>query len=164
MFELYPDKLHVGRRTLKTGLAAGLCVLLFYLLGRESPALACLAAVFSLRADLNASLYFGVRRVLGNLLGGVMAVLLIAVKQVTGPHLLVDFLGIFLSVILFITLCNVLGIAEGIVGGMAAFFIIYFNVTPTDSVVYALDRVLDTLIGALVATAVNLVFPPKSIE
>lgn len=164
MFKLYPDRVYAGRRTAKTGAATAICVLLFHLLDRGSPALACLGAVFSLRNDVGASLYFGIRRVLANLLGGTMAVLLIIVKQASGLNFVVDFFGIFFFVILFIVLCNVLGISEGIIGGLAAFFIIYFNVTPSDSIPYAMNRVLDTLIGAAVATMINWMLPPKKAQ
>lgn len=161
MFEWYPEKWRVGKRTVKTGVAAGLCVLLFHLLNRGTPALACIAAVFSLRSDVNTSLYYGARRVMGTLLGGILSVLLVIIKQATGYTFFVDVFGIALFVIIFIVLSNVFNTTEGIIGGVAAFFIIYFNISPSNSIGYAFNRVLDTLIGASVAAGVNAISPPK---
>lgn len=49
-------RFRLGMRTLKTAIAVMLCILLFQFSHRGSPMIACLAAVFSLRQDLNTSL------------------------------------------------------------------------------------------------------------
>ena len=51
-------RFRLGMRTLKTAIAVMLCILLFQFFHRGSPMIACLAAVFSLRQDLNTSLSF----------------------------------------------------------------------------------------------------------
>ena len=48
----------------KTAIAVMLCILLFQFFHRGSPMIACLAAVFSLRQDLNTSLSFGKSRII----------------------------------------------------------------------------------------------------
>lgn len=163
MFELRPEKLRVGMRTLKTSLSAGICIILFHFLGRGSPMLACLGAVFALRGDTSTSFYFGIRRVLVTLLAGLLAILLVWIKQMAPAHFfLVDLLGVMLIIVVFIVLCNFLDLSQAIVGGIAAFLVIYFNTPVTENITYTVQRLLDTLIGTLVAVGVNWLFPRKA--
>lgn len=161
MLKLNLEKWQPGQRVAKSGVAAGICVLLFYLMERGSPALACLGAVFAVRSNVDASIYFGLRRILATLLGGVLAVLLIALKQATSLSFIMDFLGIMFFVALFIVMCNVFDLSEGIIGGLAAFFFIYFEIAPSESFIDAFDRVMDTLIGSGVAVILNILVPSK---
>lgn len=164
VLKLNPNKLTIGRRNLKTSLAAGICILLFRLLQRGSPMLACLATVFALREDSARSFHFGIRRVGATLLAAILALSLVYTKQVTGWTFSVDLFGVMIAIVLFIMLCNFLDLSPAIVGGMAAFFVIYFNTASHESFLYASQRVLDTFIGSLVAIGVNLVFPPKGLK
>ena len=68
-------RFRLGMRTIKTALAVMLCILLFHVTDRGSPLIAALAAVFSLRQDLTTSISFGRSRVLGNSLGGLLALI-----------------------------------------------------------------------------------------
>lgn len=68
-------RFRLGMRTIKTALAVMLCILLFHVTDRGSPLIAALAAVFSLRHDLTTSISFGRSRVLGNSLGGLLALI-----------------------------------------------------------------------------------------
>ena len=74
-------RFRLGMRTLKTAIAVMLCILLFQFSHRGSPMIACLAAVFSLRQDLNTSLSFGKSRIIGNTLGGFLALLYVLAQD-----------------------------------------------------------------------------------
>lgn len=62
-------------RTLKSGLAVFLVILLFHLLKWDGIQIAALSAVFSLREDFGKSVHFGSSRVLSNSIGGFYALL-----------------------------------------------------------------------------------------
>jgi len=156
----------VGMRTFKTGLAVGLCILLFHLLDREPPMIAALAAVFGLREDWQTSLRFGKTRIFGNSIGAIFAAVLILLQQFIGWHFFIELIGVPLGVILIIVFCDRINYNAGIVGASAAFLIIYFSIPTDETVLYALARVLDTFIGTFIAILVNRLIPggPKSLD
>ena len=65
-----PKKFKLGLRTLKSGIAVFLVILLFKLVGWQGVNIAALTAVFSLREDFDKSVHFGASRILGNSIGG----------------------------------------------------------------------------------------------
>ena len=69
------QKFKLGMRTLKSGLAVFLVILLFRLLKWDGIQIAALSAVFSLREDFGKSVHFGSSRVLSNSIGGFYALL-----------------------------------------------------------------------------------------
>ena len=149
----------IGMRTLKTGLAVGLCILLFHLLDREPPMIAALAAVFGLREDWQTSLKFGKTRIFGNSIGAMFAAVLVLLQQFFGWAFLVELIGVPLGIILIIVFCDRINYNSGIIGASAAFLIIYFSIPTDETVFYALARVLDTFIGTFIAIAVNRLIP-----
>ncbi|CZQ99134.1 Hypothetical protein Tpal_2330 [Trichococcus palustris] len=153
------DKLHIGMRTVKSSVSVGLCVLLFKLLDRGSPMLAGLAAIFALREDWKRSAHFGIRRVGGNAIAGGFAIALIAIKSSLGLGFIADFFGTVIFFILLITTLNVLTMSDVIVGASATFLVVYFNIENDQTISYAVQRVLDTLIGSLIALSVNFILP-----
>lgn len=164
MFDLDTNKLKTSRRTIKTSLAVGICILLFHLFGRGTPMLACLAAVFAMREDTSTTFYFGIRRVLASILAGFLAVLLASLKLDIEWKFLIDLFGVMFAVIIFIALCNFFDLSEAIIGGLAAFLIIYFNIPANENIVYATQLFLDTLIGILIATGVDWMFHQRTIH
>ena len=149
----------IGMRTLKTGIAVGLCILLFHLLDREPPMIAALAAVFGLREDWQTSLKFGKTRILGNSIGAIFAAMLVVIQQFAGWPFWIELIGVPLGVILIIVFCDHTNYNAGIIGANAAFLIIYFTIPTDETVIYALARVLDTFIGTFIAILVNRVIP-----
>lgn len=149
----------IGMRTLKTGLAVGLCILLFHFLDREPPIIAALAAVFGLREDWQTSLKFGKTRILGNSIGAIFAAFLVLFQQFMGWPFFVELIGVPLGIILIIVFCDRTNYNSGIVGATAAFLIIYFTIPTNETVIYALARVLDTFIGTFIAILVNRLIP-----
>lgn len=159
MIRLDTDKLRVGMRTIKTSVSVGLCVLLFELLDRGSPMLAGLAAIFGLREDWKKSAHFGVRRVGGNSIAGGLAISLIVIKSSLDMDFIVDFFGTIIFIIILITALNTLTMSDVIVGASATFLVVYFNIENDQTISYAIQRVLDTLIGSVIALGVNFILP-----
>ncbi|CZQ84480.1 FUSC family protein [Trichococcus ilyis] len=159
MLHLDKEKFRVGMRTTKSGIAVGLCVLLFKLLDRGSPMLAGLAAVFALREDCKQSFHHGIRRVGGNTVAGILGVTLIAVKDLLGLDFSVDLFGTIIAIIILITVCNILDLSTAIVGATATFLVVFYNIEDTEKVAYAVQRVLDTVIGTSIAIGVNHLLP-----
>ena len=131
-------RFRLGMRTLKTAIAVMLCILLFQFFHRGSPMIACLAAVFSLRQDLNTSLSFGKSRIIGNTLGGFLALLYVLAQDYFPNQHLVELLLLPLLVIIVIV------VSDGINNNA--------------------ERVLDTFIGTFIAIGLNVFLQPKPAE
>lgn len=145
----------VGMRTFKTALSVWICLILFYLMNQRTPMIAAIAAVVVLKESPKTSLTSAKHRVMGNFLGALTALLLTILAETIHHELLIQLVGIPIGVIFLITISNVLNYKTGIVGGVAAFFVTYFSTPYNGPIVYAANRVIDTLIGALIAISVN---------
>lgn len=148
----------IGMRTIKTGIAVALCMLLFHYTNRGTPALAALAAVFSLRENWRTSFDFGKTRIFGNAVGALIATLLVLIQQFTGYSFVIELFGVAIGQMLVIIICDRLNYHEGIIGGTATYMITYFTIPAGATHLYALNRVFDTVIGSMIAILVNIVF------
>lgn len=155
-FRFDKSKFKIGMRTAKTGMAVFLVLLIFHLFGWQGTQIAALTAVFSLRQDFNQSVSFGASRVLGNTIGGLLAILFYLVSDWFGGHYLVTlFLVPFLTmmtIVFNVAFNNV----SGIIGATSAFLLITLAPPgPGRASFYVLSRVLQTFVGVLVAIIVN---------
>ncbi|AMB99044.1 hypothetical protein AWM75_03080 [Aerococcus urinaehominis] len=153
------SKFHIGMRTFKTGLSIFLIAFLYNYISYGSPQIAGLGAVFSQRANLRHTAKFGLFRSTATSFGALSAL----VTALALDHLpnwpLLSALAPGLGIIMTIVLCNAFIQSEAIVGGAATFLIIFFNIPEQNQVSYALLRVLDTFVGALIASLVELCLP-----
>ena len=153
----------VGMRTFKTAVAVGLTLTLFELLHRQPAYLAALSAVFTLRTEHETTLTYGKIRIFGNTLGVVIAMFVVQVGVwLWLPASVLRIFGSIVGIILVIVLCNAFIGSASIINCSATFFVVLLN-TPTDNILnYGGNRILDTIIGAMIAIIVNRVLPsPK---
>lgn len=149
---------HIGLRTTKTAIASIVCVLLFHLLNRGSPMLAVLSTVFSLRTDHNETWKFGKSRLFGNIFGGLVAITFIFLRSKMLLPQLSDLIFTPIGIVVIILFCNRFN-ENGIINSTATFLVVFFNVEASQNIEYATQRVLDTLIGAIIAVAINYTLP-----
>ncbi|WP_159721810.1 FUSC family protein [Enterococcus sp. CSURQ0835] len=157
-------RFRIGMRTGKTALSVLICILLFHIADRGTPLIAALSAVFSLRQDLNTSVSFGRSRVLGNSIGGGFAMLYFYVQSVFHNSFYVELLLLPVMVALVIIISDGIGNNTGIVSAIATMLMISFSIPAGESSWYALNRVLDTFIGTIVAISLNGAITPKTDE
>ena len=151
---------HIGMRNLKTAIAAALCALMYYFWGR-SPAFACVGAIFGMGSNLTDSKRHGGNRLFGTVIGGLLGLALFRVYLIFHPeggHSLLLVPLVFVGTVLLIVLCQIFW-PGGVQPGGVVLCIILFN-TPVESYVsYALNRILDTGVGVVMALVVNSLFP-----
>lgn len=145
----------IGMRTFKTALSVWITLVLFYFMNERTPMIAALAAVVVLKESPKSSLTSGKHRVMGNFLGALTALMLIVVKQLVQHDVLVELFGAPFAVIFMIVACNKLNYKTGTIGGIAAFFMTYFSAPDIQPILYAANRLIDTLIGSLIAICIN---------
>ena len=74
-YKFVKSKFRLGMRTMKTGIAVFIVLLIFGMFGWKGLQIGALTAVFSLREDFDKSVHFGTSRILGNSVGGFYALL-----------------------------------------------------------------------------------------
>ncbi|WP_207696351.1 hypothetical protein DOK67_0002925 [Enterococcus sp. DIV0212c] len=154
----------LGMRTLKTALAVMLCIILFKVFDRGAPMIAALAAVFSLRQDLTTSLTFGKSRILGNTLGGGLAIVYFLVKDLFSNDFLVELFLLPFLVIVVIVVSDGMNNNSGIISAIATLLLISLSIPQGESFYFALSRVIDTFIGTFIGIGLNFFIRPKPIE
>lgn len=156
MYRFDPKKFKIGMRTLKSGIAVFLVVLLFWLVGKpDGIQIAALAAVFSLREDFDKSIHFGTSRILSNSIGGFYALLFFLLKAWLGPTFWVMLIFVPIFTMLTIMTNVAMNNAAGVISGVATLLIIALSIGGGDSIAYALTRVFETFIGVFLAILVN---------
>ncbi|ALS03299.1 hypothetical protein ATZ33_07510 [Enterococcus silesiacus] len=148
-------------RTFKTGLSVFFCILVSMLLKRETYVVAAITTVFTLREDMENTVRYGKHRIIGNVMGALMSVVVIAVFNLLGRTELVQLIFIPVIITLMIALLASLGYHEGTVGACATLLTIVFMIPADRSYGYAFARVVDSFIGMGIALLVNYFIPLK---
>ncbi|MDD3193214.1 MAG: aromatic acid exporter family protein [Oscillospiraceae bacterium] len=153
-----------GQRSIKTALAATLIALIYVFAGRN-PTFACIGVIFGLGSDLDNSWLNGGNRLIGTVIGGFLGIGLFWLEHQIFPEgnyffrLPILFLGI-MALVAISVLFHWPGAVQP---GGVVLCIILFN-TPAHHIAYALDRMLDTGIGVVVALAINLILPRERLD
>lgn len=145
----------LGMRTIKTGIAVLICVFIYHFFDRQYTMIAALSAVFALREDISSTFTFGKSRILGNTLGAIGAIIFAVSMQLFHYNFVIELFLIPLLVIGIIVLFDGLNYNSGIIGAVATLLIIIYMIPRDQSVLYAFWRMLDTVIGVVVAIIVN---------
>lgn len=117
--------------------------------------IACLSAVFAMRQDVNTTLSFGTSRIVGNLIGGLLGIIYFLLAKEFNHAFIFDLFAIPFLVMILIVLADAFKINTGIIGACATLLMIIFTINENHSFIYALDRVLDTIIGTIIAIITN---------
>ncbi|MBS0949689.1 FUSC family protein [Weissella minor] len=153
-----------GLRTLKTGISVMILVIIFLLLDRGNPMIACLSAVFSLRQDFETTIQFGKSRVIANAFGGAFAMVYSLSLMATNHAYWVQILVLPFLLMMLIATNDAINNNSGIIGASAAFLMICFTIPADGDYLYAVARVIDTFIGMAVAILMNVGVHPIHFE
>lgn len=154
-YRFNPKAFKLGMRTLKSGIAVFLVILLFGFFSRQGAQIAALTAVFSLREDFDKSVHFGTSRILGNSIGGFYAMLFFLLDQLFHQHFLVTLLVVPICVMLTIMTNVAMNNKAGIIGGVSALLIITLSIPSGNAIQYVFVRVFETFVGVFIAIIVN---------
>ena len=154
----------VGMRNVKTALAAAFCALAYYFVGR-SPAFACIGAIFGMGSDMEDSRKNGGNRLFGTLIGGLLSIAVFWVYlhfYPQGGHSMLLAVLLCIATVILILLCQYFWPGGVQPGGVVLCIVLYS--TPVETYVsYALNRILDTTIGVIVALLVNYFLPRERV-
>lgn len=146
----------IGMRTIKSGIAVMLCVLIGSSL-LENVVYAAMACVVSMQNTVKGSLKEGLGRVKGTAIGGIVGFIFLLISP--GNPILAG-----LGVMIIIYSQNVLKLNSLVVSCMT-FFIIHLGKVEGSAAWYSISRVLDTSIGVVIGVLVNyLIVRPDYLE
>lgn len=151
-------RIRLGKRTLKTALAVILSLWVGRLVQLEQPLLAGFSAIVVMQTSLFSSLEQGKNRMLATITGAIIAMIIVSSGYL-------NYFTIGLGTIIVILLCNYFNWTKSISLGCMVMLIIVVDVGDKNTLIYALNRTLDTFIGIVVGTLINLfVFPPHPLR
>lgn len=149
-------------RSFKLSLAVLFCILIFHFGDRGAPMTAAMAAVAaSLKKDLHETIDSGKATVFGNVIGGAMALLYFVITEVDHDNFKVEVVMLPLFVAAVAILCGLLNDYNGIVSAISTTILITLSVSYGESFQFALDRVIDTFIGTIIAVGINVLIRPN---
>ncbi|ERK28486.1 FUSC family protein [Clostridium intestinale] len=147
----------IGLRNLKTALSVLACILLFEILNRELPFYACIAAVICTGDSVKNSVLAGKNRLIGTLIGGLHGILFIFIEPyIPIPTSVLISLGIVIVIYTGVILKKQPSISISCV----VFLAIMINIRGGVTYLYAINRIIDTAIGIVIAVLVNKYFNP----
>ena len=154
----------VGLRTIKSGIAVFLCLLLL----PNEPFFACLTAVICLQDTVYNSIHMGINRGAGTIIGACFGLIFLFLFRSLEIHIpnqyiakIVIYLIIASGIILMIYLCNILKRPGAINITCIAFLGVTTAHAYSDPLFYATNRIIETLLGIVISILVNkLITPP----
>ena len=136
--------------------------LLTFIVNRQDPMFACIAAVVVMQSTVADSVSSGKSRIYGTALGAVAGLLFLLINLSVPVHLL-NILLIAIGVVFLIYVCNLLKLQNAVSISVITFLVILISIGQKSPILYAVNRLLDTGIGIVISIFVNryLNFPFK---
>lgn len=155
-------KYRVGMRVVKTAIAVMICLIISLMLDNTNIIqISAVSALITLRPSQKDTLQTGVYRTVGTIIGGLLGLLCVLIGQVLpyyeeGLFVLV----IPLMIVLDFYICNVLKLYDAGVISCVVLIIVASRIPLplNEAFSYTASRVVDTLIGVVVATVLNKIF------
>lgn len=159
-----PHHFHIGMRIVKTVLAVFVCSILGWLRG-ETAFFSMIAAVLCMQKSAEKTLTTSFNRVIGTAVGGAYGVIVLFLETQFRLQRVLPLFYLIVSLMLIPVILTATGIKKPSVAAFACVVFLsttVYHVGDSDPYTYALNRMLDTVIGIVVALIVNLAMPgPK---
>lgn len=154
----------IGLRTIKSGIAVFLCLLLL----PSEPFFACLTAVICLQDTVYNSIHTGINRGAGTIIGASFGLLFLFCFRTLENYIpnqylskLIIYIIIAIGIIFMIYICNILKRPGAINVTCIAFLGVTTAHAYSDPLFYATNRIVETLLGIVISILVNkLINPP----
>lgn len=159
-----PHHFHIGMRIIKTVIAVFICGLLGWLRD-ETSFFSMIAAVLCMQKSAEKTFTTSFNRVMGTAIGGAYGVVALFVETQLRAQRIMPLYYLLISLMLIPVIMTTIGIKKPSVAGFACVVFLsttIYHVGDASPYAYALNRMLDTVVGIVVALVVNLAMPgPK---
>ncbi|WP_125152066.1 FUSC family protein [Clostridium rectalis] len=134
--------------SIKVAISVSLCIVLFNILHREYPFYACIAAISCMKESVSSTCVAGKNRFFGTCIGALMGLIFYLFLKDTAIYC-----GI--GIIIIVYLCRLFKHPSSIVISCIVFVAIMTNLKGVPSQEYAIDRIINTFIGIIIAALVD---------
>lgn len=136
--------------------------LLTFIVNRQDPMFACIAAVVVMQSTVADSVSSGKSRIYGTAIGAAAGLLFLLIN-LSVPVRWLNILLIAIGVVFLIYVCNLLKLQNAVSISVITFLVILISIGQKSPFTYAVNRLLDTGIGIVISIFVNryLNFPIK---
>lgn len=150
-------RIKIGMRTIKTTIAVLITIYVSQILNLQSPLLAGIAALVTMQSDIANSFEEGKSRLLGTVFGAIAGLVFFIIAP---GNLLLAGIGM----ILVITVCNLMKWENSITIALIVFLAVMIEQDLGGRVDYSINRTIDTLVGVVIATLINVFVSPPDLE
>lgn len=147
----------MGMRTIKTGLAVAISLILCIIFKSKSPIFAAIGAIASMQSSVSESLIAGKNRMLGTFIGAIVG-LIFSLAFPENPI----FIGLGVSIVIHI--CHLLDWNKALQLSAIVFVGIALNPEMDVKLSYSLFRIIDTFIGIIVGMIINYFVSAPNME
>jgi uncharacterized membrane protein YgaE (UPF0421/DUF939 family) len=140
-------KYKIGLRTIKTGIAVGLSMLLTEIMHLESPLFAGIGAISSMESSVSESFISGKNRMLGTFVGAIIGL-------VFSSLLPQNYIFLSIGIILIIYINNIIGWKKSLQLSCYVYLSIFLS-DVDERIPYVTYRLLATFVGLVVGTLIN---------
>lgn len=155
----------IGMRIIKTAVAAGICLQVFYWLNIGSNingVYAAVAATICMKTSLQQTLKTGIDRTVGTVIGSAIGILfLFLTRLVPEPYFALITTG---GVVCVIYLCNIFKLQFSVTISVVVYLVILVVPREIPPLLYGVARLGETLFGIFIAFVVNKFFDPRYIK
>lgn len=155
----------IGMRNFKTAISVFICILVLEYTGIAKPFFACITAILVMQTDMHTSFEAGVYRLIGTVFGSIIGSLsaIVFYRFLPMDILLVRSLVIPLGIMLIIYILSSLKLQDATLMSCVVFLAIMITMDSEALLLsYALERIISTVFGAVVALSVNrFIYPYK---
>lgn len=148
----------IGLRIVKSAIAVYLCFTVYLLRGSGIPFYSAIAAVLCMQPELDDSKEKGKSRIIGTLLGGFAGLLMLLMEKQFYPDILPEHRYLIISLMVIPLIYTTLLMKQSTSAYLTCVVFMCVTISHVEDenpYMFALDRILDTLIGIGIALAVN---------
>ncbi|WEV44823.1 aromatic acid exporter family protein [Streptococcaceae bacterium ESL0687] len=151
-------RFRLGLRTIKTAVAIALIIIFFQITHRPQGVMAAgVSAVVAVRGDFKTTISVSGARFAGAALGGILSTIFYMTYSHFDHSFWIKLIMVPLALLIIIVIMDGYNLNTGLVGACSSFLIIALGTPDGETVLYVINRVLDTFIGVGFAIVVNLV-------
>lgn len=147
----------LGLRAVKTAISVFLCLLIAYIFNRTDTLFASIAAIICLQPTYNKTFSSGLQRLVGTLIGGVVGYLILLTVYRLPFKEIATLLIAPIAILIVIYICNVINQPASV--SISCIVVLSVVMWPdgniSDTLMYVINRVLDTSMGIIIAMLVN---------
>ena len=157
MFKI--SQLKPGLRIIKTSVALGICLLIFYSFSYYRPIYAAMACILTMKETSSSTKLLGYNRMIGTVIGGLFALLglyFIELINLSQTSLLMPILITFITLLVLLAckLFNFDSYVYSMAGVVTVFILLSYN-SQDNALDYVVIRIFETFVGIVIAYLVN---------